>query len=99
MGAVKTNRLFTALCYIGFLGLFGVFYAGDAAVARHGRRGLILFVGEVLVFVLADIARIRLGLNFFAVFVPLGVAVAVAKMAIIVNALAGKGGDVTVKPY
>ena len=97
MGAVKTYRLFTALCYVGFLGLFGVFYARDAAVARHGRRGLILFVGEVLVFVLADIARIRLGLNFFAVFVPL--VVAVAKIAIIVSALAGRGGDVTVKPY
>ncbi len=78
-----------ALSYVAFFGLFVFLFAGDEAARGHGRRGLMLFLGEVLVFVLADIARLQLRLPAALVFGPLAVAAAAVNIVFIFKVLAG----------
>jgi hypothetical protein len=75
------------LSYVAFLGLFVHLY-GRGDVARHGRRGFIIFIWEVVALILIDVVRTRLGWPG-AVFVPVLGVVAVVKCILIVRALAG----------
>ena len=91
MAVVKGPKVLTVCAYIAFLGLFVLLYARDEGTRGHGRRGLMLFLGETLVFILADIARVRLALSPFPVFGLLAIAVVVVAAAFIARALAGDG--------
>jgi hypothetical protein len=80
-----------ALSYVAFLGLFTHFY-GRGEVARHGRRGLTIFVWEVAAFLLFDILRLKLGWPIIT-FGPLVCGTALFKLILMVQAI--KGGRVT----
>ncbi len=81
------EAVWRALSYVAFLGLFTHLY-GRGDVSRHGRRGFVIFIWEVVGFVLFDVVRIKLGWPATAFAAPIGV-VAVVKIIIIVRALRG----------
>ena len=78
-----------ALSYVAFLGLFVHLY-GRGDVARHGRRGFVIFIWEVVALILVDVVRIGLGWPA-AVFVPVLGIVAVVKCVLIVQVVKGGG--------
>jgi hypothetical protein len=82
-----------ALSYVAFLGLFVHLY-GRGDVARHGRRGFVIFIWEVVALILVDVVRVRLGWPA-AVFVPVLVIVAVVKCVLIARALVGPAPERT----
>jgi hypothetical protein len=59
---------------------------GRGDVARHGRRGFVVFVWEVIGLVLVDVVRMKLGWPP-VVFVPVLCVLAVFKIALIVRAV------------
>jgi len=65
--------------------LFAHLY-GRGDVARHGRRGFVVFVWEVIGLVLVDVIRTKLGWPP-VVFVPVLCVLAVFKIALIVRAV------------
>lgn len=70
---------------MGFLGLFTHLY-GRGEVARHGRRGFVVFVWEIIGLVLVDVIRLKLGWPP-VIFVPVLCVLAVFKIALIVRAV------------
>jgi len=93
------KNVWRAACYLAFFGLIPLLFAREEATARHGRRSFAIFIGEVLAFVLADIARIRLKLSAVAVFVPLVAAVALAKVFLIFRLLTSRDGDLPASAF
>jgi hypothetical protein len=75
------------LSYVAFLGLLTHFY-GRGEVARHGLRGLKIFVWEVAAFLLFDIVRLKLGWPVIT-FAPLVCGVAVFKIILMAQAVRG----------
>lgn len=73
------------MSYVAFLGLFTQLY-GRGDIARHGRRGFVIFVGEAVGFILLDVVRVRLGWPT-TVFAPAVGAVAVIMVVLIIKAL------------
>jgi hypothetical protein len=83
------EAVWRALSYVAFLGLFAHLY-GRGEVARHGRRGFVIFIWEVVGLVLFDVVRVKLGWPA-TVFVPAVGVVAVITLIQIVRALRGAG--------
>lgn len=79
------DAVWRALSYVAFLGLFTYLY-GRGDVARHGRRGFVIFVWEVVGFTLLDVVRVKFGWPA-TVFAPAIGAVVVIKVALIIRAL------------
>lgn len=73
---------------MGFLGLFTHLY-GSGEVARHGRRGFVVFVWEIIALVLVDVIRVNLGWPPI-IFVPVLGVLTVFKIALIVRAVSEK---------
>ena len=73
------------MSYVAFLGLFTYLY-GRGDVARHGRRGFVIFVWEVVGFILLDVVRVRFGWPA-TVFGPAIGAVAIIQAALVIRAL------------
>lgn len=67
-------------------------------MARHGRRGFVVFVWEVIALVTVDVARLELGWPG-VVFVPALFAVAALTVVLIVRAVTeGRAGSERVTP-
>ena len=79
------DAFWRGLSYVGFFGLFTHLY-GRGDVARHGRRGFVVFVWEVIGLVLVDVVRLKLGWPP-VVFLPVLCIVAVLKIVLIVRAV------------
>ncbi|NIT36383.1 MAG: hypothetical protein GTN49_07765 [candidate division Zixibacteria bacterium] len=77
------------MSYVAFLGLFVHLY-GRGDVARHGRRGFVIFIWEVVALILIDVIRISLGWPA-AVFVPVLGVVALGNCLLIVRAVKSGG--------
>ncbi len=84
-----SEGVWRALSYVAFLGLFVHLY-GRGDVARHGRRGFVIFIWEVVALILIDVVRIALGWPV-AVFVPVLGIVAVGKCVLVVQAVKSGG--------
>lgn len=79
------DAFWRGVSYVGFLGLFTHLY-GRGDVARHGRRGFVVFVWEILGLVLVDVVRVKLGWPL-VIFVPVLCVLAVFKITLIVRAV------------
>jgi hypothetical protein len=79
------DAFWRGVSYVGFLGLFTHLY-GRGDVARHGRRGFVVFVWEIIGLVLVDVVRLKLGWPPL-IFVPVLFVLAVFKIALIVRAV------------
>jgi hypothetical protein len=73
------------LSYIACGGLFTYFF-GSGEVARHGRRGVVVFAWEVVALVLFDVLRVKFGWPGYA-FAPVIVGLAAVKAVLIIRAL------------
>jgi len=78
------DAFWRGVSYVAFLGLFTHLY-GRGDVARHGRRGFVVFVWEVIGLVLVDVIRVKLGWPATIFFPGLGV-LAFLKVFLIVRA-------------
>jgi len=79
------DAFWRGLSYVGFLGLFIHLY-GRSDVARHGRRGFVVFIWEVIGLVVVDVIRLKLGWPP-VIFVPVVAAVAIFKIVLIIRAV------------
>jgi hypothetical protein len=79
------DAFWRGVSYVGFLGLFTHLY-GRGEVARHGRRGFVVFIWELIALVLVDVIRVKLGWPL-SIFVPVLGMLAVFKVVLIVRAV------------
>jgi len=79
--------MWRAASYVAFGGLFTCLFSRDADVARHGRRGFIIFIWEVIALVLLDIIRLRVGWPAAPVFAAAVVVIGIIKLTIIIRVL------------
>jgi hypothetical protein len=91
------DAFWRGVSYVGFLGLFTHLY-GRGDVARHGRRGFVVFVWEIVALVLVDVVRLKLGWPL-VVFVPILCIMAAVKIVLIVRAVRnGRAGSERITP-
>jgi hypothetical protein len=91
------DAVWRALSYVAFFGLFTRFY-GRGDVARHGRRGFLIFIWEVVALVVVDVVRLKAGWPL-VIFAPVLSVLAVVKIILIVRAVVeGRAGSVGAVP-
>lgn len=71
--------------YFTFFRLWGGFYSRDATVVKEGRRCFVIFAGEVVAFLLADITRVKSGLPTGPLFGIIVAAATITKPVLIIR--------------